>query len=408
MPNCNRSKKLMVLGAGPFQTPGIRKAAELGHYVISVDDRPENIGHQFSHEYLNCSTVEREKLADHAKAFGIDGICTFSSDVAMTSVGYICDRLGLPGVSFAVAQSMSTKHRFREAQARAGLPHPAFLVGRSLDDLRSLDRELDFPVVFKPVNSSGSRGVRILHHARAKTVESAFAFAKSFSSSGTVCVEEFVGGTECGGDAILFDGELAFVAITEKHLEGVVVTGHCFPSKLAREDQDRVRMALEDCCQAIGYSRGPLNFDVKIESERVMVLEMSGRTGGNGIPAIIKRATGVDVVEATIRLALGEAWRPPETEDEGRRRRRSGSLVFGSRRGGTLRKVGSHAQVQQLVPQLIELNFAVPLGNPVRPFEHNGNLIGYAVFDCEPPTTYADVAARIDEALDIQVDEGPE
>ena len=127
-----------------------------------------------------------------------------------------------------------------------------------------------------------------------------------------------------------------------------------------------------------------------------MVLEMSGRTGGNGIPAVIKRATGVDVEEATIRLALGEAWRPPEAED-GAFSRGAGSLVFGSRSGGTLRKVGSLAQVQQLVPQLVELNFAVPLGNPVRPFEHNGNLIGYAVFDCEPPATYADVAARIAE-----------
>jgi biotin carboxylase len=404
MPNRNRSKKLMVLGAGPFQTPGIRKAVELGHYVISVDDRSESVGHQFSHEHLNCSTIEREKLADHAKAFGIDGICTFSSDVAVTSVGYVCDRLGLPGVSFAVAQSMSTKHCFREAQARAGLPRPAFFVGRSLNDLQTLERELHFPVVFKPVDSSGSRGVRLLHHACPEAVASAFAFAKSFSSSGTVCVEEFVGGPEFGGDGILLDGKLAFAAITEKHLEEFVVTGHHFPSTLTCEDQDRVCKALNDCCRAIGYSRGPLNYDVKVEPERVVVLEMSARSGGNGIPAVIKRATGVDVVEATIRLALGEAWRPPETEDEGQRRRGSGSLVFGSRRCGTLRKVGSLAHVQQLVPELTELNFAVPLGNPVRPFEHNGNLIGYAVFDCEPSTTYADVAARIDGALDIQVD----
>ena len=275
MPNRNRSKKLMVLGAGPFQAPGIRKAVELGHYVISVDDRPESIGHRFSHEYLNCSTVEREKLADHAEALGIDGICTFSSDVAVPSVGYVCDRLALPGVSFAVAQGMSTKHRFREAQARAGLPHPAFLAARSLDDLQSLQRELHFPVVFKPVDSSGSRGVRVLHHASSHGVAEAFAFAKSFSSSGTVCVEEFIGGPEFGGDAILLDGELVFAAITEKHLEAFVVTGHCFPSTLAREDQDRVRKTLADCCRAIGYSRGPLNFDVKVEPERVVVLEMS-------------------------------------------------------------------------------------------------------------------------------------
>jgi biotin carboxylase len=256
--------------------------------------------------------------------------------------------------------------------------------------------------VFKPVDSSGSRGVQVLDHAHANDVASAFALAKSFSSSGTVCVEEFVGGTEFGGDGILLDGELVFAAITEKHLDGFVVIGHCFPSALPREDQDRVRGALAECCRAIGYSRGPLNFDVKLAPEGVVVLEMSARNGGNGIPAVIKRATGVDVEEATIRLALGEAWRPPEAD--GRLQRRAGSLVFGSRTGGTLRHVGSFAEVRQSVPELAELNLAVPMGSPVMPFAHNGNLIGYAVFDCDPPASYADVAARIKGALDLHVD----
>jgi biotin carboxylase len=396
----NRSKTLMILGAGPFQTPGIRKAVELGYYVISVDDRPESIGHKFSHQYLNCSTVEREALATHAQVLGIDGICTFSSDVAVPSVGYVCDRLGLPGVSLAVAQSMSTKHRFREAQKLAKLPHPAFLVARSPDDLEGLERTLSFPVVFKPVDSSGSRGVRVLDRASPDDVASAFVFARSFSSSGTVCVEEFVSDREVGGDGILLDGKLAFLAITEKHLDGFVVTGHSLPSTLPCEDQDRVRKALEECCRAVGYARGPLNFDVKVGPERVVVLEMSARNGGNGIPAVIERATGVDVEEATIRLALGEAWCPAQTQEA----RGAASLVFGSRSGGTLVNAGSFAQVRQKVPELVELNLAVPSGGQVKPFEHNGNLIGYAVFDCEPPATYVGLAARIIDALDLRVE----
>lgn len=391
----------MILGAGPFQTPGIRKAVGLGYHVISVDDRPESVGHKFSHRYLNCSTVEREKLACQAEKLGIDGICTFSSDVAVPSVGYVCDRLGLPGVSLAVAQSMSTKHRFREAQKRAGLPHPAFLIARSPDDLASLERDLNFPVVFKPVDSSGSRGVRVLDHASPDDVASTFAFSKSFSASSTVCVEEFVGDREVGGDGILFDGKLAFLAITEKHLDGFVVTGHSLPSTLPREDQDRIRKALEECCRAVGYARGPLNFDVKVGPERVVVLEMSARNGGNGIPAVIKRATGVDVEEATIRHALGEAWQPPEAKGQ---LRGAASLVFGHPRGGTLASAGSFADIRQKVPQLVELNFAVPVGGHVKPFEHNGNLIGYVVFDCASPATYEEMSAGIKDALGLRVE----
>ena len=401
MPNRDHFKKLMILGAGLFQAPGIRKAVGLGHYVISVDNRPESIGHKYSHQYLNCSTVERETLASQAEKLGIDGICTFGSDIAVPSVGYVRERLGLPGVSFAVAQSMSRKDRFREAQRQATLPHPTFIVVRSAEELPTVSQELRFPLVFKPVDSSGSRGVRILHRPRVEEMTDAFAFANSFSSSGRVCVEEFVGGTEFGGDGILRDGELVFLAITEKRLQRFVVTGHCLPPALTGEKQDLICKALEECCSAVGYTNGPLNFDIKIAADQVTVLEMSARNGGNGIPAIIKRATGVDVEEATIRLALGEGWHPLPAGDF---MRAAGSLVLGSPIGGMLKRVGSFKEVKQSVPELAELNFAVSVGDPVGPFEHNGNSIGYAVFDYQPPNTYADVAARIREALDIQVE----
>ena len=220
MPNRNRSKKLMVLGAGPFQAPGICKAVELGHYVISVDYRPESIGDGFSHEYLNCSTVEREKLADLAEALCIDGICTFSSDVAVTSVGYICDRLALPGVSFAVAQSMSTKHRFREAQARAGLPSSR-LLGSTLPGRSA---ELAARASFSG-RVQARRFVGIAWRAAPAPRKSRMGWRRpsllprASPPQGSFAVEEFIGGPEFGGDAILLDGELVFAAITEKHLE---------------------------------------------------------------------------------------------------------------------------------------------------------------------------------------------
>jgi biotin carboxylase len=402
MPVRERQKKLMILGAGPFQVPGIRKAVALGHYVISVDDRPHNIGHRFSHQYLNCSTTEWERLAQEAETLAIDGVCTFSSDVAMPSVGYICDWLSLPGVSFATARRMSTKHQFRDAQQQANLPHPGFLAGKSPDDLLPRIGALRFPVVVKPVDSSGSRGVRLIQQHSAPEFENAFSFAQHFSASGVVCVEEFVEGKEFGGDGILIEGEFAFVEITEKHLEGFVVIGHSLPAGLSHDDRRRIQAALEDCCRAVGYAEGPLNFDVKLTPERVVVLEMSARNGGNGIPAVIERATGVDVEGATIRLALGELHAPPQA---GEKVRGAASFVFGSRTRGRLRKINEFAQVKTTVPELIELNVIVGPDDAVEPFEHNGNLIGYAVFDCEPASRFTEIAARIENAVDIRVEE---
>ncbi len=399
------SKKLMVLGAGPFQVPGIRKAVELGHYVISVDSVPRNPGHRYAHQSLNCSTTQREELAEQAEALAIDGVCTFSSDVAVPSVGYICDRLGLPGVSLATAERMSAKHRFRETQKRADLPHPAFMVARGPEELQGLDDTLRYPLVFKPVDASGSRGVRLVSERSAEAIASAFAYAQAFSTSGGVCIEEFVPGREVGGDAILLDGEIAFAAITEKHFDGFVVTGHNFPAMLLDEDRRRISAAIEDCARAVGYTQGSLNFDVKISPERVVVLEMSARNGGNGIPAIIYRATGVDVEKAAIQLALGEPLAVlPGVDADLLVKRGAASLIFGSFTGGTLRHLNSLEQVGAVVPELYELNLAVPVGGTVSPFEHNGNLVGCALFDCEDRERYADIAARIVAALEMRVE----
>jgi biotin carboxylase len=398
-------KKLMVLGAGPFQVAGIRKAVELGYIVISVDNVPGNPGHGYAHHSLNFSTTEREALADQADALAIDGVCTFSSDIAVPSVGYICDRLGLPGVSLATAERMSAKHRFRETQLHAGLPHPAFMVAHEPGELEGLDDRLRFPLMFKPVDASGSRGVRLVPGASAEAIASAFSYAQAYSSAGGVCIEEFVPGREVGGDAILFGGKIAFVAITEKHFEGFVVTGHNFPAMLLDEDRRRIGAAIAECASAVGYTEGPLNFDVKVSPEYVVVLEMSARNGGNGIPAIIYRATGVDVEKAAIQLALGEAVAvPPSVDADLLVRRGAASRIFGSSLGGTLRHINSLEQARALVPELFDLNVAVPVGGRVGPFEHNGNLVGCALFDCEDRDRYADIAARIEAALDMRIE----
>jgi biotin carboxylase len=402
----NSGKILMVLGAGPFQVPGIRKAVALGHNVISVDDRPENVGHRFAHRRVHCSTTRSEELTRIAEELKIDGICTFSSDVAVPSVGYVCDRLGLPGISARVAQLMSTKHCFREAQNRASLPHPKFVAVRSTEDLEPV-RRLSFPVIFKPVDSSGSRGVSRVNAPSHEAIADAFNFAKTFSPSGTVCAEEFVPGREFGGDAVVIDGKCAFLGVTEKCIEGFVVMGHSYPSSLGPEDRQRIKAALEASCHAVGYDCGPLNFDVKLDADQVTILEMSARTGGNGIPALLKRATGFDVEEATIRRALKEPLLGDWLEDI-EATRGAASLVFGSPRKGVMKGMTSFANLRAKAPEVAELHVAAPIGAPVMPFQHNGNLIGCVVFDCASPAEYPGIAECIREALNVELDEATE
>lgn len=392
-------KRLLVLGAGPFQLRGICKAKELGYEVITLDYLPDNIGHKYSDDCVICSTTDREGVLKAAMELSVDGICTFSSDVAIPTVGYVSETLCLSGVSAKAAETMAAKDRFRAFLAKAGLNHPRFISGTMLDGILSDIGRLRSPLLFKPIDTSGSRGVIRVDNLTEDTIEHAFNYARSFSRSGCVCVEEFLNGIEVGGDGILIDGRLAFVSITHKHLNGYVVTGHSLPTNINGTEQAHVIKQLEDCCHALGYNNGPLNFDVIVGVDRVTVLEMSARNGGNGLPAVIQRSTGVDVEQAAINMALG--MKPDLVVYE--KTRGSGSLVFGYPEAGVLRHISSRNFIMAEIPEVYDLYLTVEPGGVVAPFEHNGNMLGYALFDCADSKAYNETAQRILDALSIVV-----
>ncbi len=395
-------KHLMILGAGPFQVPAICRAVVLGYRVTTVDYLPDNVGHRYSHHSVDCSTADVEGVYQAARDLKIDGICTFSSDVAVPTVASVAERLGLPGAGLSAAQIMADKGRFRAFQEKSGLDHPRFVVVQ--DYAHTIDgmARLQGPVIVKPVDTSGSRGMTVLHALNETEARRAFDHALAFSRSGQVCVEEFIDAVEVGGDAILSQGRIAFIAITHKHLSGLVVTGHSLPCNLAPEDQERVREVLDRTCAALCYRDGPLNFDVMVTPERVVILEMSPRNGGNGIPAVIERATGVNVEELALRIAAGEM---PVFAGEAMRRG-AGSFVFGSPHGGLLKAIADEESVCRLVPEIFHFHPFLHPGDRVQPFAHNGNLIGYVLFDCRDADDYTRLTRVITSVLAIEVEEG--
>ncbi|WP_263771525.1 ATP-grasp domain-containing protein [Propionivibrio soli] len=393
------NKRLMILGAGPFQLPAIKKAAELGCHVVTVDNVPGNVGHAFAHQTVNVSTVDKDGVLRAARDLRIDGICTFSSDVAIPTVAYVCEHLGLPGARPQAADTMATKSLFRRFLKKNGFQCPDFVSGDSLDDVADRLGNLRPPVVVKPVDASGSRGVTRLDTLEYGEFQTAFHKAQGFSRSHTVCMETFVEGTEVGGDAILVEGRVGFIAITHKHMAGFVVTGHSLPTNIPPDAQARLIAHIEELCSALDYRSGPLNFDAIVSTDKVTMLEMSARNGGNGIPAVIERSTGVDVEKATIFLALGGTpTLPPSTT-----RRGAGSFVFGSPTGGRLESISSVAELKQSIPEVFLAYITKNIGDRVDSFEHNGNLVGFALFDCVDADDYERLTERIGHVLHLTV-----
>lgn len=395
-----RDKRLMILGAGPFQLPAIKKAAELGCHVVTVDNVPGNVGHAFAHQTVNVSTVDKDGVLRAARDLRIDGICTFSSDVAIPTVAYVCEHLGLPGARPQAADTMATKSLFRRFLKKNGFQCPDFVSGDSLQDVAVCLDNLCPPLVVKPVDASGSRGVTRLDTLEYGEFQKAFQKAQGFSRSHTVCVETFVEGTEVGGDAILVEGRVGFIAITHKHMAGFVVTGHSLPTNIPPDAQARLIAHIEELCSALDYRSGPLNFDAIVSTDKVTMLEMSARNGGNGIPAVIERATDVDVEKATIYLALGEKPPLPLTAMI---KRGAGSFVFGSPAAGLLESVCPADELQRTIPELFYVFMTKKIGDRIEAFEHNGNLIGFALFDCADAKDYERITERISHALNLTV-----
>lgn len=392
-------KRLLVIGAGSGQLPIILKAVELGCYVITVDNIPDNIGHRYSHQQINCSTLEREKVLEYANELAIDGVVTFASDIATATVAFVAEQLHLPNCTLRLAEIMSNKAHFRQFQKAHDLDHPAFLISASVDAFLLELPALTTPIMFKPVDTSGSRGVSKLENIDPADCREAFCYAQRFSRSGQVSIEAFVDGTDVSGDGFLIDSQLSAI-ITQKHKHGFIPTGHSLPTNISETDQNRILEEVSKTCRALDYQNGPIDFDIILSASRIVVVEMSPRLGGNGIPLLIQRSTGIDLVAMTVRYALGV---PNEFSTAHQSCRPCGSWIFGSEAGGRIDALADDATVRLQVPELFEYQLNYRQGEFVPPFIHSGNSLGYALFDCTADSDYFATIEKIRSAMQLEI-----
>lgn len=390
--------RLLVLGAGLYQLAGIRRAVELGYEVITADNAPSNPGHALASSSVNVSTTDVGRVVDTAKRLRVDGVVTFASDAATESVAACVEELGLPGAGAFEIRSMSNKGVFRQIQSILGLPHPEFVVALDSKDVQEFSDRVDGEFVVKPTDSSGSRGVTLVDSTDLGDLKTAMVAALRASRSGEIITEAFIPGTEVGGDAVMTDGALTACFPTAKYKSGFVVTGHSYPPEMPAGIVDEIGRQIEIVCRALGYNDGVLNFDVMVDGDRVTIVEMSPRTGGNGIPELIERSYGYSMLTAAITFALGQV--PGSPPEEGQKA--TGSLVIGSPRSGVVRSISTAQQVQDRVPAVFAAAVLVSPGDIVERLTYGGASFGYVLFDIDD--VYGPVAAAVVAALDLEVE----
>ena len=203
-------KKILMLGGSLYQTYAIKEAVRLGYEVITCDYLPDNPGHQFAHEYHNVSTTDKEAVLKLAKELHVDGVVAYASDPAAPTAAYVCEKLGLPTSPYQSVEILSKKDLFRAFLSENGFNVPKAKGYTRYEDAFAEIDEFRLPVMVKPVDSSGSKGInKLTDKSQLKLfVEDAL----SYSREKRFLIEEFIvkKGYQISGDAFSVNGKLVF------------------------------------------------------------------------------------------------------------------------------------------------------------------------------------------------------
>lgn len=301
-------KKVLIIGASILQLPAIQRAKELGYYVGVIDYDPNAIGISYADEYFNVSTIDIDGVAKTAEQFRPDGIMTLATDMPMRSIAAACERLGLRGISFDTAIKSTDKGEMIKAFETHGVEHPWYFILSAPEELAQVIDRITFPCISKPTDNSGSRGVMLIHNEQ--ELRQAVAYSAQNGRSGGVIVEEYMRGPEVSVEIIVLDGEPHVLNVTDKLTTGAphfVEMGHSQPSRLDGDSLEKIRDLACRAVKAVGIQDGPAHVEIILTENGPKMVELGARMGGDCITThLVPLSTGVDMIEATLRIACGE------------------------------------------------------------------------------------------------------
>lgn len=304
----------MLLGGSAQQIIAIRTAKRLGYETVLCDYLPDNPGQHYADKFYQTSTTDKDAVLIIAQQEQIDGIVAYASDPAAPTAAYVAERMGLPGNPAQSVEILCNKDQFRDFLRSNGFNAPRAGGYASEAEATADLGHFRLPVIVKPVDSSGSKGTTVLHDWHG--VEQALKFAFSFSRSHRIIIEEFIEKKHpylIGGDIFVMEGRIVLWGLMNCHrderVNKLVPVGKSFPLELRDQDVDKVKATLQAMVEKLGIRCGAMNVELVMDQVgRVWPIDVGPRNGGNMIPDLLGYIFGVDVVEMTLKAAMGEPF----------------------------------------------------------------------------------------------------
>ena len=305
-------KKLMLLGGLRYLLPVIEEAHKLGAYVITADYLPDNIAHKYSDEYCNVSIIDKDAVLKEAQRLQIDGILSHAVDPGVVTAAYVAEQMGLPfQCSYKTACILQDKHLFRKFLSDNGFNCPNAKGYNNVQDaLKDVDY-FNWPVIVKPVDSAGSKGVTKVEEK--EKLQEAIEFALSESHNGYFIIEDFLEkhGFSAGSESFVVDGKLLYNGFYDQYFDKNAInpytpSAEVWPSIMEQKYQEEIKSELQRLFTLLGVTTGLFNVECRVcTNGKAYLMEVSPRAGGNRLAEMLNYAADVNINEAETRKALG-------------------------------------------------------------------------------------------------------
>lgn len=396
-------KKILMLGGSPQQVIAVKKAKELGYFTVLCDYLPDNPGQHCADKYYLVSTTDKDAILDVTKKEQIDGILAYASDPAAPTAAYVAEKLGLPGNPNKSVEILCNKDEFRKFLSSNGFFTPK---AKGYSNVADASADLKaglfkLPVIVKPVDSSGSKGVGQINENFA--FEDKLEYAMSFSQKKKIIIEEYVEkyGYQIAGDGLSVNGKLVFRCFANDHFDSQCINpfvpiAASFPYNMPPKIQIKIHNEIQRLITLLNMKTCTYNFDIRIDKNmNVYLMEIAPRSGGNYIPQIIKYATKIDLVEYSIKAAMGEKIDLPENIEE------SGYYSYyavHSRKDGILKEV---IITEEAKKHIIENHITAKPGDSIKTFTGANTTLGILLMKFDSMSQMIQMMEHSDEWIQV-------
>ncbi len=395
-------KKILLLGGSAQQVVAITTAKRLGYYTVLCDFLTDNPGQYEADKFYLVSTTDKETVLEVARKENIDGILSYASDPAAPTAAYVAEKLGLPGNPYDSVEILCNKDKFRVFLKENGFCAPQSAGYCDVESVFADRRSFDYPIIIKPVDSSGSKGATVLRDENG--IEEAARFAFHFSRCHRIIVEHFIEKKHpylIGGDIFVMDGTVVLWGLLNCHrdpnVNPLVPVGKSYPLLLEQADVQQVRQTLQRMVDKLDIRFGSVNVELVIDREdRVWPIDVGPRAGGNMIPDLLSWIFGVDLVELAVQTAMGRKVTCVSKEPVGC----YATHNLHSDRDGIYKQI---LFSQELTPYVKKVCFYKKPGDQVQRFDNASKCLGILFLEFPDVDTGTRILNKIEKLIDIQL-----